>query len=193
MATNNIEIEIQVTVEDTKDLLSFLESQGTFQWEKQQIDEYFSPTSNNFLDVRPVKEWLRLRNAGGTCSVNYKNWHYDENGKSNHCDEYETKVENSDQMKHILTALGYTSIAIVDKIRKTWLYNDYEIALDSVKNLGEFVEIEYVGKDTEVDPKKIADEMVEFLKEHNCGKIEKNYVGYPFLILFPEEGKYETQ
>ena len=55
------------------------------------------------------------------------------------------------------------------------------------------IEIEYIGKDNKVDPKKITEEMIEFLKKIDCGKITRNYVGYPFLLLFPEEVKYEIQ
>lgn len=35
--------------------------------------------------------------------------------------------------------------------------------------------------------------MVDFLKQVGCGKIIRNYVGYPFLMLFPSEVKYEVQ
>lgn len=191
MAHNNIEIEIQVNIEKSQGLLDFLKQNGVFQGEKHQYDEYFSPVKNDFLAVRPTKEWLRLRDSNGQASINYKNWLFDEHGVSNHCDEFETKIENLEQVKKILTALNFKSIAIVDKNRKIWTYQDYEVAIDSVKNLGDFVEIEYIGKDESVDPKKVTDEMISFLQKLDCGKITRNYVGYPFLILFPEEVKYE--
>jgi len=35
--------------------------------------------------------------------------------------------------------------------------------------------------------------MVNFLKSIGCGKIERNYVGYLFQLLFPEEVKFEEQ
>jgi len=35
--------------------------------------------------------------------------------------------------------------------------------------------------------------MIEFLKKHNCGRIERNYVGYPFKLLFPSKVKHEKQ
>ena len=193
MANNNIEIEIQVNVENAKPLWEFLETNGSFQAKKHQLDEYFSPAHRNFIAIRPVAEWLRLRDADGKHSINYKNWHYDENGKSNYCDEFETKVENIEQGRKILSALNFQPVIVVDKLRKIWTYKDYEIAVDSVKNLGDFVEIEYIGEDEEADPKKITEEMINFLKEIGCGKITRNYVGYPFLLLFPEEAKYEIQ
>lgn len=189
----NLEIEIQVKIENIKPLLDFLEKNANFKKESHQIDEYFSPAHRNFIDTRPVKEWLRLRNSDGKYSLNYKNWYFDENGKSNYCDEYETELNNLESVKKILEVLNFKSLVKVDKLRKIWIYKDYEIAADSVKGLGDFVEIEYIGQDKKADPKKITDEMINFLKGLNCGKIKRNYVGYPFQLLFPEEVKHEEQ
>jgi len=188
----DIEIEIKVSVEHEKPLLDFLEKNGELVLEKRQIDEYFSPSHKSFLDVRPVSEWLRLRNADGKFSINYKNWYTDESGKGSHCDEYETAVEDLKQARQILEALKFKSIVKVDKLRRSWLYKGYEISVDSVKNLGDFVEIEYKGKDKEVDPKRITNEMVAFLKNVGCGELKRDYRGYPFLLLFPDEGEYEV-
>jgi len=191
MANNHIEIEIKVNLENVKPLLDFLESKAVFQAEKRQIDEYFSPLHDDFLAVRPVEKWLRLRNANDKYSLNYKNWYFDVEGKSNHCDEFETRIDELEPVKKMLSALNFKSIVIVDKLRKIWTYQDYEIAIDEVKNLGDFVEIEYIGKDNQADPKKVTDEMIVFLKNLNCGKITRNYVGYPFQLLFPDEVKYD--
>ena len=189
----NIEIEIQVNIENSKPLIDFLEKNADFKKESHQIDEYFSPAHRNFIEVRPVKEWLRLRDSGGKYSINYKNWHYDKGGKSHYCDEYETKIEDLSQLRKILDVLNFKPVVKVDKLRKIWTHKDYEVAVDSVKGLGDFVEIEYIGKDEKADPKKITEEMINFLKNIGCGKIKRNYVGYPFQLLFPEEVKYEEQ
>jgi len=189
----DVEIEIQVSIENSKPLIAFLEKNADFKSEEHQIDEYFSPAHRNFTEVRPVKEWLRLRDSSGKHSLNYKNWHYDESGKSYYCDEYETRIEDLDQLRKILDVLNFKPNVKVDKLRKTWVYKDYEVAIDLVKELGDFVEIEYIGENKEADPKKITEEMVNFLKSIGCGKIERNYVGYPFQLLFPEEVKFEEQ
>jgi len=189
----DVEIEIQVSIENSKPLINFLEKNADFKKESHQIDEYFSPVYRNFVEARPLKEWLRLRDEGDSYSINYKNWHYDKNGKAYHCDEYESKVEDLTQLKKILDVLNFKFIVKVDKLRKTWTYKNYEIATDSVKGLGDFVEIEYIGKDEKVDPKKITEEMINFLKSVGCGRIKRNYVGYPFQLLFPEEVKLEEQ
>lgn len=189
----DVEIEIQVNIEDSKPLLDFLEKNANFQSEKHQLDEYFSPAHRNFIGVRPVKEWLRLRDSGGDYSINYKNWYFNKEGKSYYCDEYETKVEDKDQIKKILNVLNFKPIVVVDKTRKNWRYKDYDIAVDSVKGLGDFVEIEYIGENQEVEPEKVTEEMISFLKNLGCGKIKRNYVGYPFQLLFPEEVKLDEQ
>ena len=190
----NKEVEIQVKIENGQKLINFLEKNAEFKKESRQIDEYFHPIHRNFVKIRPIKEWLRLRNSDGRCSINYKNWYYNKNGKSlSYCDECETFIEDANQFKEILGALNFQLLIKVDKQRKTWVYKEYEIAVDKVKGLGNFVEIEYVGKNKNIEPKKILAEMISFLKNINCGKIERNYLGYPWQLLFPKEVKHEIQ
>ena len=62
------EIEIQVRIENSKPLLELLKAEGKFLYAKRQVDEYFTPPDRDFTAVRPVKEWLRLRDAEGKWS-----------------------------------------------------------------------------------------------------------------------------
>ncbi len=184
------EIEIQVQVENVRPLLDALEKKGQFKGEKHQIDEYFSPAHRDFTAVRPVNEWLRLRESGGKASVNYKLWHQDSAGKSTFADEYETPVEDIAVMRKVFEVLNFRSLAVVDKKRKVWEYEDYEVSVDSVKGLGDFVEIELLTNE-DVDVAKVVAGMVDFLKSLGCGKIVRNHVGYPFMLLFKDEVKTE--
>lgn len=189
----DIEIEIQVKIENSKPLTEFLEKNGKFKYESRQIDEYFTPIHRDFTCARPVKEWLRVRNSSGKYSLNYKNWHYESDGRSTHADEYELSIENPEQIKKIFSAINFKNVTVVDKTRRIWDYKEWEISMDSIKDLGDFVEIEYKGKEENVDPKKITSEMTKFLKDIGCGKVWRNYVGYPFQLLFPKEVKFEEQ
>lgn len=186
------EIEIQLQIENSNELNKFLDRKAKFIGEEHQVDKYFSPKGGKFLKPRPITEWLRLRDSSGKKSINYKNWHHDKDGRSNYCDEYETPLESLDQMEKIFTALNFEPVVVVDKIRKVFRYKDYEISIDSIKDLGDFVEIEFKSKNSDVDPSVITQEMITFLKDLNCGKLSRNYVGYPFQLLFPDEVKYET-
>jgi len=178
-----MEIEIKVKIERSENLVAFLKKEATFVFTNRQIDEYYTPFHENFLEVDPIKEWLRLRDSDGKYSINYKSWHYNQDGKSNHCDEYETKVDDINAMRKILMALDFKHLVTVDKVRSVWDYKDYEISMDSVQNLADFVEIEYKGTDANPDPKKISDEMMDFLKKMDCGSIERDYKGYLYLLL----------
>ena len=170
MSNNNIEIEIQVSVENPRPLLEFLEKNGQFISEAQQIDEYFTPAHEDYFAVRPIDEWLRLRQTNQGHSMAYKKWYRDEEGKSRYCDEYETKVGDLEKMRKILSSLDCKSVVIVEKIRKTWTYGDYEIGIDTVKGLGDFVEVEYTGVSDGGDCKKITQGMLDLLKQLGCGK-----------------------
>ncbi len=177
------EIELQAKVEHTEPLLDFLEKEADFESENHQIDEYFTPEHRDFLEPRLIQEWLRIRDSNGKYSINYKKWHFDKEGRGLYADEHETKIENIETMRKILEKLDFKPVVVVDKKRKIWKYKDYEISVDSVKDLGDFVEIEYYGKRYHDDHKKIMEEMVSFLKNLGCGTLEINHSGYPALLL----------
>ena len=99
------------------------------------------------------------------------------------CDEYEVEIDNAQNLEKIFKVLDLEKIVVVDKKRKTYLYlNKYEIALDSVKNLGYFIELEV--KNYTKDP---IDEYSDLLKlakslKLNLDNIDKR--GYPYHLLF---------
>ena len=178
-----MEIEIKVRIENGETLKRFLEQEASQSYVERQIDEYYTPAHKDFTDADPIKEWLRLRNSDGKFSLNYKNWHYGSDGKSHHCDEYETEIGNVDDTKKILSALDFKHLITVDKLRSAWRYKEYEIALDTVEGLGDFVEIEYKGRDADVVPSEITEQMMSFLDGIGCGAIERTFKGYPYLLL----------
>src|SRR4051812_20195335 len=100
----DIEIEIQVRVGDKHKLEAFLQQEATFTGEDHQKDEYFTPAHRDFTSVKPIDEWLRLRESAGY-SITYKKWHHDQDGKSRYCDEYETKLDDVGQMRKIFAAI----------------------------------------------------------------------------------------
>jgi adenylate cyclase class 2 len=133
-----------------------------------------------------------LRDANGNFSFNYKEWNFDENNHGLYADVFETKIENLKMAEKILASIDAKPIITVEKNRKVYNYKDYEVSLDSVKGLGDFVELEYIGKRDVAEHKEIVAEMVKFLKDTGCGRLEVNNSGYPELLLFGREGRFEV-
>jgi len=177
-----MEIEIKARVGKIEPLLEFLKINAELKYEGSQVDKYYTPAHRDFLSVKPVKEWLRLRDSNGKFSIDYKNWIYNSDGKSNHCDEFETKIDSLEKAENILGALDFKYLITVDKFRSAWNYKEYEISIDKVEDLGDFVEIEYIGSNAG-DPKEVTDEMILFLTSMQCGELNRDYKGYPFLLL----------
>lgn len=180
------EIEIKVRVSDSTKFVEFLTAEAEFLGEAHQVDEYFTPPDRDFTAARPVNEWLRLRTTDKGSSINYKYWHRDDRGISQYADEHESSIGSPETLRGILSALKFRSLCTVDKIRKTWRYNDYEIALDHEKTLGDFVEVELIGETTEAVPKVRAG-MLAFLRAHGITDPDADQVGYPYLLLFGDK------
>jgi len=185
----DVEVEIQTRVENIEPLLKFLKQNAKMVFENHQKDYYYTPIHRDFTKSRPLKEWLRIRESGKH-SITYKNWHYNADGSSNYCDEYESKIEDSESLRKIFKSLDIKPLIVVDKKRQSWLFEEYEISLDNVVGLGNFVEVEYKSH-KKIDPNKKAKEMIEFLKSKGVGKVEINYSGYPHMLLFPKENYFK--
>lgn len=140
--------------------------------ESKQMDRYYQPTYRRFLKSsdETINEWLRIGIRENKKILNYKNWH-----QSMYCDEYEVEIDDEDNLNKIFLILGLEEIALVDKKRKTYIYQDkYEIALDAVEKLGNFIEIEVKKYDASAIQEY--DELLKLAKHLN--NIDKR--GYPY-------------
>ena len=112
--------------------------------EKNEIqkDTYFTPNDRNFLDKRPVSEWLRTREEKGKYSITYKNW-AKEDGKNAKfkCREVETNVDDTEAIKEIFDVLKVRKLVVVEKNRTSYLYKDIIISIDTVENLRKFCRV----------------------------------------------------
>lgn len=186
---NDIETEIKIRLTETefKVLEKLMKKRAIFSSENKQMDTYYQPTYRNFvnqekiINQEKISEWLRIGKRGNKTILNYKNW-YD-----TYCDEYEVEIDHIENMNKIFKVLGIEELAVVEKIRNTYLYLDkYEVALDSVKDLGYFVEIE-VKKYT-ANALEEYDALLKVAKslDLNLDHIDKR--GYPYYIV---QNKYK--
>jgi len=145
-----------------------------------QKDTYYNPPHKNFLDKKPISEWLRLRESKKGNSINYKRWHND-SGNTTSCDEHETLIDNLKEYREILTSLGFKEVIVVEKLRSTWSYKNTEIAIDMINDLGKFIEIEAKGEFK--DKKEAEKHLYSVLNELNIEVGSQDFEGYPLLLL----------
>ena len=81
-------------------------------------------------------------------------------------DEYEFAVNDGNEARQMLTALGWQKVVTVDKVRLESKTKDYTICIDEVAMLGLFIELEVLTEDS-ADVKDIQQQMCNFLKNLN--------------------------
>lgn len=172
------EIKIKLSKKEFENLKILMERDATFLKESKQIDTYYQPIYRKFLNNEEITEWLRIGQRGNKNILNYKNW-YD----NMYCDEYEVEIDDVCNLDKIFKILGLEEIAIVDKLRRTYSYlNKYEIALDFVKDLGYFVEIEVKEYDkTSIEEYDLLLKIARNLGL-NLNNIDKR--GYPYHLIY---------
>ena len=134
---NNIPIEIEIKLKvdnnEYKRLFNLLKDKSNNIKEVIEKDIYFkTPIKKEY------KEVLRIRKENDLYILSYKK---ENNDKTR--DEFETIIDNYDNLENILLNLGLEKKGVIEKKRTKILYkNKYEFAFDEVKNIGKFIEIE---------------------------------------------------
>ncbi|WP_265111465.1 class IV adenylate cyclase [Halosolutus halophilus] len=107
-----------------------------------QEDTYYDAPHRSFS---ATDEALRIRTErsetgdGGT-HITYKGPLVDDESKTR--EEVETAVGDAEKMDAVLTNLGFEAAATVRKERERFALDEYTITLDSVDDVGEYVEVE---------------------------------------------------
>ncbi len=175
------EIEILVEVYDDIDHIKDVFKDFKYVGLKRVIDEYYYDPKRD--ELKPDKDnqlnhCLRLRTKNDDYSITYKDDVFDK-GKWLYSNEYETNIDNINMLREIFKRLGLIKFIEIDNSKETYTYNDYEIVIENVKDLGLFMEVEYCT-DLDVDVKEIKKEIQQFIdslgikvsKELNMGKPE---------------------
>ena len=88
--------------------------------------------------------FVRVRDEGHRVTVTYKQFDSD---SLTGAKEYETIVDNLDQMVHIFEAAGLKPDVYQESRRENWILNDVEIVLDEWPWLAPYIEIEGSSED----------------------------------------------
>lgn len=165
MAHKDVEVEIKVklTKKRFNAIRRKLKKIAKFKKSSHHIDDYYAPKHNSFLKPKYPYEWLTIRDRDNKVTLNYKHWYPPGTKYTTHCDEYETKVEDAEQMRKILKALNFKRFLTIDKKRDTFVYKrQLEVVLDKVVGLGYFIEVESIRDFGGVE--KTREKILQFLK-----------------------------
>jgi adenylate cyclase class 2 len=144
-----MEIEIKAKFEDKQQIIEKLISlQAVGKKQKHQIDDYYNHPER---DLRKTNEYLRLRHIPGETKGIFAHHINISDGVNK---EFEVSVDDIKTFKTILKALNFSLLGTIDKKRETYLLNDAIITLDEVKDIGNFIEVEVAGEETEIKEKK---------------------------------------
>jgi len=175
------EIEIKLKVKNLDELEKKLKEAGCiFSAPIKQNDVVYSSGSDTGARFTEAKEGhvaIRIRRENDIAEFTLKQQ------KSNEMDnmEYGTKVENPEAIHKILEVLGWKPQLEVIKIRKKGKMGEYEICLDRVEQLGEYVELEKIT-DGNADPDEVRKELFEALKPFGLSEKDEETKGYDTLI-----------
>lgn len=190
------EIEIRAKLLNINEVEKFFSDNNISKiYENHQVDTYFdNPSCTFFANPECVYKWLRVRDENGKLTLNFKHWLPENEPVKTYCDETEFEISDVSEMEEYLPKLGLKSegfepIMTVDKLRKSYLYKDCEISIDSVKDLGNYIEIEYKGESDDVG--RIQNLLRSILKEMNASVGEMDYKGYAYNLLKLKFGSKE--
>ncbi|MFH0978380.1 MAG: class IV adenylate cyclase [Candidatus Woesearchaeota archaeon] len=183
MANNTeVEVKVQIDAQIAAKLKARLKEIAIFGKIAKQKDEYYTPAHRSFVEPEYPFEWLSIRQRGEITILNYKHFHPENAQVHTHCEEYETEVANPEQLRKIFISLDVKKLVTIEKERETYLYKDeFEVAIDKVKELGFYVEIE-AKKDfgsVSAARKKIG----EFAKSIELDISSPDLRGYPYLLM----------
>jgi len=113
---------------------------------ERQIDLYFRHESeiNEKMIIRIRKNYINNK-----ALLTFKS-------KSRHShdiawQDFDTPIDNPDKLEDLLINSGYVYFCLIDKVRQSFIYKDFEINIDNIRDLGLFIEIEKNGAESEVE------------------------------------------
>jgi adenylate cyclase class 2 len=147
-----MEVEIKAKVKNFTNLKNRLIKLGAkLEKRKKQLDIFYKPKKEARSTLRPGSYILRIRESGNDKFLTLKAltpikgaW-----------EEYELRIDNAKEMQKILEKLDLVRVFSINKIRITAQLGDFELNLDKVKELGNYIEIGLIDKDGKKAQNKI--------------------------------------
>lgn len=141
-----IEVEVKVAADNSAVEERLRELGAEPAGSRTQRDVYYSAPHRDFMET---DEALRVRREDGDAYLTYKGQKRGDGTKSRR--EHEVGVESAETMERVLESLGFREYGVVEKHRTVYELQDYEVVLDDVMGLGEYVEIETEAREEDYE------------------------------------------
>ncbi len=167
----HLNIEIKAKSNNHEKIREFLKSQpAEFKGVDHQIDTYFKVNSG------------RLKLREGTIE-NYLIYYQRENKEGPKQSDVIlfTSDPNSSLKSILVNANGV--LAVVDKKREIYFIENVKFHIDTVQDLGTFVEIEAIDEDGTIGKEKLLEQCNEYVKLFDIAKSDLISVSYSDLLL----------
>lgn len=170
------EIEVKAKLDDRARFLVAAKKLGI------QFDEAITQEDTTYESELPYHDprWnvFRLRKQEGKHILTMKH-KASTRSRDNH--EYETIVEDENEVIKMLSRLGFRHGVYVHKQRQVAHFNDLELCLDEIKGLGWFVEVEKLADDN-ADVDAIQNELWSLLQQLGLRPQDRVHHGYDTLM-----------
>lgn len=175
------EIEVKVRAGSRESVLERLKAQNIATTEAvTQHDQVFG-LPDQAGDDENTAPWLRIRTETKKGSV--RTLFTLKRSITNQLDsiEHETEVSDPEEMTAIIAQLGFVPYSDITKTRQTAKIGDIELCIDSVKRLGDFVEVEKMT-DEAADYREAVAELWSVLELLGFTKDDEVTDGYDVLV-----------
>lgn len=172
------EIEVKAKLKDRKKVETKLKELGGKLSDpvKQEDVVYNHKDKNVYALGKDAGAVLRIRKSKGETLLTLK-----KNLTSElDCLEHESKISDPIEIHNILTVLQFVPMVEINKLRSKCNVGEYEICLDNVEGLGDFIEVEYLCEDG--DGEEISEELMKFLESLGVSREDRVTSGYDTLI-----------
>lgn len=173
------EIEIKAILRNKKAVIEKLESIGcVFETPITQSDVVYAEKVGSLEQFRSNEVFLRIR-----VQNNSKVLFTIKKRMSNDLDaiEHEVEVGSKEEMEEAIFLMGFKEAVSVNKTRIITHYDNCEICIDDVENLGVFIEMEKLTKEGESE--KIQDKLFKFFESIGIAREDRIMLGYDVLTL----------
>ena len=173
----HVNIEIKAKSNDQDQVRQILTSRNAiFKWLDHQIDTYFKV---NFG---------RLKLREGNIENQLIHYQRDNKGWPKQSDVTLFNSDPKSSLKEVLTK-GLGILVVIDKKREIYFIENIKFHIDTVENLGTFVEIEAQDKDGSIGKEKLLEQCNFFLDLFKIPQENLISVSYSDLLLAQQENK----